>query len=106
MQIEISKLRELTNSVLSTLEKFGYPIVEIPYDYYWDILGQARYEMGVPPMPSVKHFSDDWSRVTESLKEKPADQLIALTFLPSLLKVLGDELPRLLDSSLLRPPKD
>jgi hypothetical protein len=62
MKIKISKLRDLAVLVLSSVQhQLGSEWVEIPADYYWDVVGAGRYQFngGTPPTPDYKALVDD-----------------------------------------------
>jgi hypothetical protein len=54
MKVEIEDLRVVCEKVFAHLENEGNSFVEIPYDYYWNIPANVRYN--VDQEPDVKQF--------------------------------------------------
>jgi hypothetical protein len=91
MQIEISKLREVTDRLLVHIEQLGYQSVEIPYDYYWDIDPPARYDSKTPGKPTVGQLYDDWANLEKILRNDNEPIAYALVWLAALLRVVGEK---------------
>ncbi len=63
MRVEINELRLACEKIFSHLAANGNTIVEIPYDYYWNIPEADRYELNDKPNPEnfdLGQLSDDW----------------------------------------------
>jgi hypothetical protein len=92
MQIEISKLRKLTDRLLTHIEQLGHQSVEIPYDYYWGIQAPARYDFTKEPGEStVGQLYDDWAEMEKILRNDSEPHAYALVWLSAVLRVVGEE---------------
>lgn len=92
MEIEISKLRDVTDRLLSHVEQLGHQSVEIPYDYYWDIQAPARYDFTKKPgEPTVGQLYDDWAELEKILRNDNEPIAYGLVWLSALLRVIGEE---------------
>ena len=86
MQIDIADLRNRINGILSNLEQ-AKPIVNLPYDGYWDIQGNERYGAAKPSATDIDQglLSSDWKTI-----QAVPPGLALLVQLSNLLRVIGD----------------
>jgi hypothetical protein len=92
MQIEISKLRKLTDRLLTHIEQLGHQSVDISHDYYWDIDPPARYDFTKEPgEPTVGQLYDDWADLEKILQNDREPIAYALVWLSAVLRAVGEE---------------
>jgi hypothetical protein len=97
MKIKISRLLELSDLILkNVLHQLGSDWVEIPADYYWDVVGAVRYQYngGNPPTPVYNALADDCHKlkpVSDGINSWPLeDKVCLLVPLSNLLRAIGD----------------
>jgi len=97
MKIKISRLLELSDLILkNVLHQLGSDWVEIPADYYWDVVGAVRYQYngGNPPTPDYKALIDDCLQlqpISDAINSWPLEDKVRLLVpLSNLLRAIGD----------------
>jgi hypothetical protein len=97
MKIKISRLLELCDLILKNVShQLGSDWVEIPDDYYWDVVGEERYKYngGKPPTPVYKALADDCQAlkpISDAIKSWPLEDKVRLLVpLSNLLRAIGD----------------
>lgn len=84
-------LDPISAQLFSQLEQRELGWVEIPFDYYWDISKDERYE----PYEKPKHFdlgqlSDDWGELQKISQGENEPITYALVWLSSILRAIGE----------------
>lgn len=90
MEIDIAKVQRLVNEILSGLAK-AKPIVNLPYDWYWEIQKPERYGTTKPGVSMIDKglLSNDCKAIRQATKEVPPGVEL-LVQLSNFLRVIGD----------------
>jgi hypothetical protein len=102
MEIKISELKDLTCKLLSRIETLGYSSVNIPHNFYWDIMAPERYEVGITAQDAANKLntpklSDDLEVIQEIDEKKLPDYVYALVHLAALIRATGEEISLLVE---------
>lgn len=93
MRLELAKLREALELIFKHLEELGYKSIEIPHDYYWDIMAPERYDPYNEPVQELAlgQLADDWSELEKILRKENDPISYDLVRLSALLRAVGEE---------------
>ena len=95
MKINVSRALDLIDQILKNLKDQRGDWVEIPANYYWDVV-KKRYEYndGKPPEPDYKDLVDDChllKQVPDDIHSWPLEDKVGLLVpLSNLLRAIGD----------------
>ena len=91
MQVKVTDLRALCDSLLSRLAEQGIEQVEIKADYYWDIPEVERYDVYRAPVEHVVgQLTDDWAELRKVLDGTGEPISYKLVWLAAVLRAVGE----------------
>jgi hypothetical protein len=93
MRLELAKLHEAMELIFKHLAELGYEYVEIPHDYYWDVMTPERYDPYNEPVQELAlgQLSDDWFELEKILRKENDPINYDLVRLSALLRAVGEE---------------
>lgn len=95
MQIEVSKLREISKKLFSHLENNGYDQVELEVDFYWNIPEEEKYQMENSPKDlDIGQLDEDWDFLQEVLKQDHEPIGYEFVWLGKVLEAIGEKVVR------------
>lgn len=95
MQIDVSKLREISEKLLSHLENNGYDQVELEVDFYWNIPEEEKYKMENSPKDlDIGQLDEDWDFLQELLKQDHEPIGYEFVWLGKILEAIGEKVVR------------
>jgi hypothetical protein len=91
MKIATEDLRRAFEALVSHLEGTGQEVVDIPWDYYWDMPKEERYDpYSEPRNLNLGQISDDWNEILEITDGTMPCVGYALVWLSSVLRAVGE----------------
>jgi hypothetical protein len=94
MEIQTSDLRQLCSMLLDHVEEQGVKSLELDVDYYWDIVGEERYDPTVDPELVLGQLFDDWEILSKVLHGDLDPIAYNLVELSVILRRLGEKVFR------------
>lgn len=90
MEIEIEKLREITNLIFDHLhDDVGVHKIKLDNDFYWDIDSEKLYNIeSKPDEIDIGRLNDDWEFLLKINSKEEAVSLMLIHIAP-LLKYIG-----------------
>jgi hypothetical protein len=93
MEIEVAKLRKMTNDLLLRLEQDGTRTVELSSDYYWNILPEQMYDSHDEPHQfTMGQLSEDLEFVNQMIDGTRPPVTYGLVWISSLLRFIGEKI--------------
>lgn len=93
MEIEVAKLRKITNDLLLRLEQDGTTTVELSSDYYWHIPPEQRYDSYDEPHEfTMGQLSEDLEFVNQMIDGTQPLLTYGLVWISSLLRFIGEKI--------------
>jgi hypothetical protein len=93
MEIEIAKLRSITNDLLLRLEQDGTKTVELTSDYYWNLPPGEMYDKHDEPTQFVMgQLSEDLEFVNDMIEGRRPPVTYGLVWISSLLRYVGEKI--------------
>jgi hypothetical protein len=93
MEIDIARLRQITNDLLERLEKDGTSKLELDADYYWNILPEHRYDKYDEPKEFViGQLSEDLAFTNQMIDGMCPPVTYGLVWISSLLRYVGEKI--------------
>jgi len=77
MEIRVRELDRIWNAFVRKLIDDGIETVELPHDFYWDVLPTERYRVDKPKEMGVGQLYDDWNDL-QRVGDGEIDALIPL----------------------------
>jgi len=91
MKIEVADLRKMFEVLAEHLEETGQASVEIPWDFYWEVSREERYDpYSEPKQLSLGQLSDDWNELLKIRDGEMPSVGHALVWLSSILRSVGE----------------
>ncbi len=91
MEVSLSELRLIGESLFEHLENKGVDVIDIPHDYYWVIPEQARYDTHDEPSEfEMGQLSDDIKELRKLLESKKEPIGYALVWYAAILSAVGE----------------
>jgi hypothetical protein len=93
MRLELAKLREAAELLFDHLKEQGYDVVEVPQDYYWDVIAPERYDPYNKPVTELGlgQLTDDWQEIEKVLRKENDPLGSDLVRLSALLRAVGEQ---------------
>lgn len=94
IEIKISELRSILNTILDHIEKdLGHAVVSIDADSYWDVSDSERYVFTKSP-ENLGHgqLNDDWEFLSPILEDKEQAVSLMLIHAAPLLRRIGEQI--------------
>lgn len=93
IEIEIARLRQITNDLLTRLETNGTTKVELTSDYYWNVPPQQLYDSYDEPREfTMGQLSEDLDFVNEMIDGVRPPVTYGLVWIGSLFRFLGEKI--------------
>jgi len=91
MDILLSDLRQITESLFAHLEETGIETIRLQNDYYWHISGEELFDpYKVPSELNLGQLSDDW-RDLQNVADGKSDPLLSdFNDLAAVLRAIGE----------------
>src|SRR5262245_59915928 len=94
MDINLNELKKAQDKIFSYLIEMGVTKVTIPYEYYWEIPGNQRYDAYEEPKEfTLGQFSDDLNEIKQIASGEKYPVSYALNWLASIYAVISQEIP-------------
>lgn len=91
MEISLSELKAIFLNEIDHLEKLGYEQVEIPFEYYWNIPQEVRYDPYQEPKQfTLGQLSDNWEGLKQILEGERDPVVYDLVWLSTILRAIGE----------------
>lgn len=91
MKVSINDLRVLSDCLLARIEAKGIETVELPVDYYWQIIHDQQYDAyNTPDEFTLGQLSDDWKELGKILDGEHEPIEYALVWLAKILEAVGE----------------
>lgn len=89
--IDTDQLRKIFAAITARLDEEELKSVALPWDYYWDIPAEERYNPYEDPAnPNMGQLTDDWSDLLKILHGHMPPTGYSLVCLSSILLALGE----------------
>ena len=93
MEIDVARLRQITNELLLRLEQSGTRQVELTSDYFWEIPSKLRYDNADEPCEfEMGQLSEELAFVNEMLDGTRPPVTFGLVWVSSLLRYIGEKI--------------
>ncbi len=94
MNVELVKLREITNRLFKHLEDAGYSSVKISEASYWSIPKDELYDpYNEPSELTLGVLEEDWEQLEKILNESDDPVAYAFVWLSGILRKIGEDVP-------------
>ena len=91
MKLEVTDLRKMFEMLAEHLEETGQASVEIPWDFYWEVSREERYDpYSEPKQFGLGQLSDDWNELLKIRDGEMPSVGYALVWLSSILRSVGE----------------
>lgn len=95
MKVRVSDLRAVCKKIFDHLEKNGNDIIEIPFDYYWNIPAGSRYD--IDREPDIRQFdlgqlTDDLESINKIASGESSPIAYALVWIAQIFIVIGEKI--------------
>ncbi len=92
MQIDVSKLREISEILFTHLEQRGYDQLELEVDFYWNIPENEKYQMeNAPKELDIGQLDEDWEFLQKVLDPERETLRYAFVWLGTILQAIGEK---------------
>lgn len=94
MEINLDDLKEAHNKIFNYLAEIGITKVIIPFEYYWQIDRNQRYDSYEEPKKfTLGQFSDDIAEIKQIASGEKYPVSYALNWLASVYTAISQEMP-------------
>jgi hypothetical protein len=91
MKIETGELRQVFDALMDHLDRTGQESIDLPWDFYWEIARESRYNpYSEPKAISLGQLSDDWDELLKVVDGDMPAVGYAFVWLSSVLRAVGE----------------